>query len=349
MRSADLSECVSEANIIVDKPGRGSNWAYGFYDNERRTSPEKSSQRPQDARQSRPSSDKTTVSNIRQGEPGTTAVPSRLHTASSTSRQHPSPSLSSSTLKPSRPFQLLHEDDPSLLERAMDAIRREASRCDLLCGFVLIHSIAGGTGSGLGSRITKELRNQFAREFILSVVVAPHRSGETALQNYNAVLCLEVLNQYADAILLLENDLALRVLSEVAVTASAASTASASCDSASIANAWSDSMSNSSQQDHKPITLNDINQYFARGLACLLSPMNMTTMGSSKSLGHRRIELWDICANITAVPGCKFFQMYSITTRKESTVTVVDLFAKLQKNVSRRIGESEQVIQLQQD
>lgn len=36
-------------------------------------------------------------------------------------------------------------------EEVMDMIEREADGSDSLEGFVLLHSIAGGTGSGMGS------------------------------------------------------------------------------------------------------------------------------------------------------------------------------------------------------
>jgi hypothetical protein len=343
MRSSEFAESIPESNIVVDKPGRGSNWAYGFYDKARHSVP---IARPDDHQQQDTDTEPSTASSFH-----------RHSTSKSNSRQHvstptKSAATSASTTAPTTATKhtkftlpIVEHQDPCLLERGMEAIRHEAGRCDLLCGFVVIHSLAGGTGSGLGSRITQELRNEYQREFILSVVVAPLQSGETALQNYNAVLCLSVLNEFSDAILLLENDVALRALSEAASTtttaSSSSSTASSSVDRDMIANTRTDS---SSGQDAPQVTLNDINQYFARGLACLLSPMNLKTMSTAKSVGHRRIELWDICANITAVPGCKFFQMYSITTRKDSTSTILDLFNKMQKSVPKRIGDAEQVL-----
>ena len=38
-----------------------------------------------------------------------------------------------------------------LLDSVLDAVRREAEQCDHLQGFQVIHSLGGGTGSGLGT------------------------------------------------------------------------------------------------------------------------------------------------------------------------------------------------------
>ena len=37
-----------------------------------------------------------------------------------------------------------------MVDRILDAFRKEAEACDCLQGFNVIHSLGGGTGSGLG-------------------------------------------------------------------------------------------------------------------------------------------------------------------------------------------------------
>ena len=44
-------------------------------------------------------------------------------------------------------------EDGDLAEKALEALRREAEMCDFYQGTFMFHSVAGGTGSGLGSRI----------------------------------------------------------------------------------------------------------------------------------------------------------------------------------------------------
>lgn len=45
-------------------------------------------------------------------------------------------------------------------------VEREAEGSDSLEGFVLTHSIAGGTGSGLGSFILEKLNDRFPKKII---------------------------------------------------------------------------------------------------------------------------------------------------------------------------------------
>lgn len=48
----------------------------------------------------------------------------------------------------------------------MDMIDREADGSDSLEGFVLSHSIAGGTGSGMGSYLLEQLNDHFPKKII---------------------------------------------------------------------------------------------------------------------------------------------------------------------------------------
>lgn len=52
-------------------------------------------------------------------------------------------------------------------------LNREAENSDSLEGFVLAHSIAGGTGSGLGSSLLEKLNDRFPRKFIQTYSVFP--------------------------------------------------------------------------------------------------------------------------------------------------------------------------------
>jgi tubulin gamma len=45
-------------------------------------------------------------------------------------------------------------------EALLDIFQREAENADALEGFILSHSISGGTGSGLGSFVLEMLRDE---------------------------------------------------------------------------------------------------------------------------------------------------------------------------------------------
>ena len=43
----------------------------------------------------------------------------------------------------------------------MEAVRRPAEACDSLQAFMLLHSLGGGTGSGLGTYLLQELADVY--------------------------------------------------------------------------------------------------------------------------------------------------------------------------------------------
>ena len=65
----------------------------------------------------------------------------------------------------------------ALSEDIMDMIDREASDSDSLEGFVLCHSIAGGTGSGMGSYILERLNDQYPKKLIQTYSVFPNQQA----------------------------------------------------------------------------------------------------------------------------------------------------------------------------
>lgn len=49
--------------------------------------------------------------------------------------------------------------DKPLHERVMESLRKEVERADFFLGMVMIHSLGGGTGSGMGSRLLETYRD----------------------------------------------------------------------------------------------------------------------------------------------------------------------------------------------
>lgn len=62
-----------------------------------------------------------------------------------------------------------------LQEDVFDIIDREADGSDSLEGFVLCHSIAGGTGSGMGSYIMERLSDRFPKKLVQTYSVFPNQ------------------------------------------------------------------------------------------------------------------------------------------------------------------------------
>ena len=87
-------------------------------------------------------------------------------------------------------------------------IFREADGSDSLEGFVLCHSIAGGTGSGLGSYLLEKLNDLFPKKLIQTYSVFPNQDqqqSDVIVQPYNSMLTLKRLTLNADCVVVLDN------------------------------------------------------------------------------------------------------------------------------------------------
>ena len=106
----------------------------------------------------------------------------------------------------------------SVQEVLFDMIEREAENGDSLEGFVLTHSIAGGTGSGLGSYLLENLNDRFPKKLIQTYSVFPNqsRSGEAdvVVQPYNSILTMKRLTLHADCVVVLDNTALNRIVTD---------------------------------------------------------------------------------------------------------------------------------------
>jgi len=92
-------------------------------------------------------------------------------------------------------------------EDVVDIIQREAEACELLEGFNLIHSVAGGTGSGFGSVMLETLRDLFPKKIVtaFSILPANEEGSDVVVQPYNTVLTLSYLKEYTSSVLVMDN------------------------------------------------------------------------------------------------------------------------------------------------
>lgn len=210
----------AEDNIIMDRSGRGNNWAFGFY-----------------------------------GKKST-------------------------------------NEENNIFYRTMHAIRKEIERCDCYCGTVLIHSLSGGTGSGVGSRLLELLRDEYPTNYILSCAVAPFVTGESPLQNYNAVLSLSYLTRLSDGVIMFSNDEILQRLQK-RINSGTENTGDAPAT----------------------VTLSEINHHIASCLGGLIFPVDSITPCSGISIG---METWEMVRSLCPMTTHKFIHVNSIS-RKKST------------------------------
>lgn len=55
----------------------------------------------------------------------------------------------------------------------MEIVRKEGELCDSIQGFQIVHSIGGGTGSGLGSLVLNSLSEEFPDRILCTYTVIP--------------------------------------------------------------------------------------------------------------------------------------------------------------------------------
>ena len=67
-----------------------------------------------------------------------------------------------------------YEEGEKVQDEILDMIDREADGSDSLEGFVMTHSIAGGTGSGLGSYLLEAINDRFPKKLIQTYSVFPN-------------------------------------------------------------------------------------------------------------------------------------------------------------------------------
>ncbi|XP_073711614.1 tubulin epsilon chain isoform X2 [Misgurnus anguillicaudatus] len=90
-------------------------------------------------------------------------------------------------------------------EQIVDQVRRAAEQCDCLQCFFLIHSMGGGTGSGLGTFVLKLLEEEFPEVYRIVTSVYPTAEDDVITSPYNSVLAMKELTEHADCVLPVDN------------------------------------------------------------------------------------------------------------------------------------------------
>jgi tubulin gamma len=77
---------------------------------------------------------------------------------------------------------------------------------------MLMHSVAGGTGSGVGSFLLERLNDRFPKKLIQTYSVFPNtQEPDVVVQPYNSLLTLKRLANHADSVVVLDNGALARI------------------------------------------------------------------------------------------------------------------------------------------
>lgn len=90
-------------------------------------------------------------------------------------------------------------------EELMESVRRAVEPCESLQGFFMLHSLGGGTGSGLGSAIMEQLRDYYPQVYRFACSIFPSEDDDVITSPYNAMLSCATLMDAADCVLPIEN------------------------------------------------------------------------------------------------------------------------------------------------
>ncbi len=103
-------------------------------------------------------------------------------------------------------------------EDITESIRQTVEYCDSLQSFFLMHSLGGGTGSGLGTYILGMLEDQYSSTYRFTTAVFPSEDDDVITSPYNSVLAINELVQHSSCVLPIENQALMDMCSKITKT-----------------------------------------------------------------------------------------------------------------------------------
>jgi Tubulin len=237
-------------NVIFYQHGRGNNWAMGYFNS-------KNQKRIKQKMETLSKFDKLSIlekANFVQKTKGNSTA------------------FKSSLDKEFSSDELVMRENALILEQTSILVQKEIERCDYYTGSMLIYSLAGGTGSGLGSRILEALRDDYSTNLLYNTAVFPSMSGENPLQQYNCLLSLSHMQNFSDGIVYFQNEKMFKYLSR-----------------------------SDTSIEEKLVNIDDMNDYIASML---------THMFKINDLKTPKNFYFDYLSDLTALNECKFIEMF---------------------------------------
>lgn len=93
------------------------------------------------------------------------------------------------------------------IDKVLAKIRNLLEKCDNFQGFILTHSLGGGTGSGFGSLISSRLSTEYPSKSLHNYCVMPSPNlSNSVVEPYNALLSLADLNELENLLFFFDNE-----------------------------------------------------------------------------------------------------------------------------------------------
>merc|ERR1712232_822375 len=100
-----------------------------------------------------------------------------------------------------------YTEGAELIDSVLGVVRKEAEGCDCLQGFQLVHSLGGGTGSGMGTLLISKVREEYPDRIMCTFSIIPSpKVSDTVVEPYNAVLSFHQLVENADQVMMMDNE-----------------------------------------------------------------------------------------------------------------------------------------------
>lgn len=191
-----------------------------------------------------------------------------------------------------------HQYADTILEK----VRRSTEVCDSLQSFFLLHSMGGGTGSGLGTYILKLLKDNYEDVYRFTTAVFPSEDDDVITSPYNSVLALRELADHADCVLPIDNqslfDLTNRANRLVSQSGRFRNRGSSSVTYDSKTNITTNAMSGDGTQTSKGKPFDQMNNIAANLLTNLTCSMRFE--------GSLNVDLNEITMNLVPFPRLHF-------------------------------------------
>eukprot|EP00002_Diphylleia_rotans_P004455 TRINITY_DN13292_c0_g1_i1.p1 TRINITY_DN13292_c0_g1~~TRINITY_DN13292_c0_g1_i1.p1 ORF type:complete len:444 (+),score=91.16 TRINITY_DN13292_c0_g1_i1:60-1391(+) len=100
-----------------------------------------------------------------------------------------------------------YTEGSEILDVVLDVVRKEVEGCDCLHAFQICHSIGGGTGSGFGSLLLSNVRDEYPQVIISNFVIFPSaKVSDAVVEPYNALLASQSLIEKTDQVMVFDNE-----------------------------------------------------------------------------------------------------------------------------------------------
>ncbi|KAJ8260297.1 hypothetical protein GJAV_G00179350 [Gymnothorax javanicus] len=100
-----------------------------------------------------------------------------------------------------------YTEGAELVESVIDRVRGECESCDCMQGFQMVHSLGGGTGSGMGTLIINKIREEYPDRIMNTFSIMPSpKVSDTVVEPYNATLSIHELIESTDETFCIDNE-----------------------------------------------------------------------------------------------------------------------------------------------